>query len=75
MNRLLVTFKYTSRWENLYCVANVAHRWLRRISSILRIQNLYVYITSTDLISILLQEMLFYPLCHDCGAWVVSSDP
>ena len=28
MNRLAVMFKYTSRCENVYCVAIVAHRWL-----------------------------------------------
>ena len=44
VNRLVVRYKYTSRCENLYCVAIVAHRWLRRISYILRIQNSYIYI-------------------------------
>ena len=31
MNRLVVMFEYASRCKNIYCVAIVAHRWLRRI--------------------------------------------
>ena len=43
MNRLVVTFKYTSRCENLYCVAIVAHRWLLVIGLCLRIQNQHTH--------------------------------
>ena len=43
VNRLVVTFKCTSRWENLYCFAIVAHRWLLVIGLCLRIQNQYTH--------------------------------
>ena len=52
MNRLVVTFKYTSR-ENSYCVAIVGHKWLLVIGLCLRIQ-ICIKITSAGLISVLL---------------------
>ena len=43
MNRLVVRYQYTSRCENLYCVAIVGHKWLFVIGLCLRIQNLYTH--------------------------------
>ena len=67
MNRLVVRYQCTSR-------ENLGHKRSPTIGLCLRIQNLYTHYQCRFNIHPIV-KLLFEPLCRDCGAWVVSSDP